>query len=186
MDRPRAEVACSRRHLVLLRSPQQEVWVLQLQLLVQPGEADAGGTAGQRPALQDAGLQLGAIKEKNSQQPAGYVLAQSPEEGTQLDAGSPVDITVSSGLVKVPEVTGLSEAQAKQLAVGTMAGAAELARTSTESPAVLRQRVTSKGGTTYAAITAMQSARIDALFQDAIKAAQARAQVLGDEFGKSD
>ena len=66
-----------------------------------------------RIALQDAGLQLGAIKERNSQQPAGSVLAQTPEEGTQVDLGSPVDITVSSGLVKVPKVTGLSEAQAR-------------------------------------------------------------------------
>jgi eukaryotic-like serine/threonine-protein kinase len=66
-----------------------------------------------RIALQDAGLQLGAIKEKNSQQPAGYVLAQTPDEGTQVDAGAIVDITVSSGLVKVPKVTGTSEAQAR-------------------------------------------------------------------------
>ena len=66
-----------------------------------------------RIALQDAGLQLGAIKERNSQEPAGYVLAQTPEEGTQVDAASSVDITVSSGLVKVPKVTGSSEAQAR-------------------------------------------------------------------------
>lgn len=66
-----------------------------------------------RIALQDANLVLGAIKERNSQQPAGYVLAQTPEEGTQVDAGSSVDITVSSGLVKVPNVTGTSEAQAR-------------------------------------------------------------------------
>ena len=66
-----------------------------------------------RIALQDANLQLGAIKEKNSQQPAGYVLAQDPEEGTQVDAASSVDITVSSGLVKVPKVIGSSEAQAR-------------------------------------------------------------------------
>jgi eukaryotic-like serine/threonine-protein kinase len=66
-----------------------------------------------RIALQDAGLVLGGIKERNSQQPAGYVLAQDPEEGTQIDAGSAVDITVSSGLVKVPKVVGLSEAQAR-------------------------------------------------------------------------
>ena len=32
----------------------------------------------------------------------------------------------------------------------------------------------------------MKSAQVDTLFQEAIKAAQARAQVLGDEFGKSD
>ncbi|HAN71983.1 MAG TPA: Stk1 family PASTA domain-containing Ser/Thr kinase, partial [Actinobacteria bacterium] len=66
-----------------------------------------------RIALEDANLQLGAIKERNSPQPAGYVLAQEPEEGTQVNAGSSIDITVSSGLVKVPEVVGVSEAQAR-------------------------------------------------------------------------
>ena len=66
-----------------------------------------------RIALADANLQLGAIKEKNSAQPPGYVLAQDPEEGTQVDAGSSIDITVSSGLVKVPKVVGSSEAQAR-------------------------------------------------------------------------
>jgi beta-lactam-binding protein with PASTA domain/predicted Ser/Thr protein kinase len=66
-----------------------------------------------RIALQDANLVLGSIKEKNSQQPAGYVLNQDPPEGTQVDAGSPVNITVSSGLVKVPKVTGSTEAQAR-------------------------------------------------------------------------
>jgi serine/threonine-protein kinase len=66
-----------------------------------------------RTALTDANLILGAVKEKNSQQPAGYVLSQDPVEGTQIDAGSAVNITVSSGLVKVPKVTGSSEAQAR-------------------------------------------------------------------------
>ncbi len=66
-----------------------------------------------RIALQDASLQLGAVKEKNSQQPAGYVLNQDPPEGTQVDAGTAVSITVSSGLVKVPKVTGSTEAQAR-------------------------------------------------------------------------
>ena len=78
---------------------------------------------------------------------------------------------------------GLSEAQAHQLAVGTFAGAAELARQSDEAPAVLRQRVTSKGGTTHAAIESMEHAGVaDALVQ-AIEAAQQRAHELGDEFG---
>jgi serine/threonine-protein kinase len=66
-----------------------------------------------RIALEDANLQLGAIKERNSPQPAGYVLAQEPEEGTQVNAGSSIDITVSSGLVQVPNVTEVSEAQAR-------------------------------------------------------------------------
>lgn len=78
---------------------------------------------------------------------------------------------------------GLSAAQAHQLAVGTFAGAAELARRSDESPAVLRQRVTSKGGTTYAALQSMESDHIGQHVQNALRAAQQRARELGDEFG---
>jgi pyrroline-5-carboxylate reductase len=48
---------------------------------------------------------------------------------------------------------------------------------------VLRQRVTSKGGTTYAAITAMDAAGMRASFQRALQAACDRARTLGDEFG---
>jgi len=81
---------------------------------------------------------------------------------------------------------GMSAEHAKQLAIGTFVGASQLAHRALEPVSVLRERVTSKGGTTHAAITAMQSTQVDALFQDAIKAAQSRAQVLGDEFGKSD
>ncbi len=66
-----------------------------------------------RTALTDAGLVLGEVKEKNSQQPQGYVLAQDPPQGTQVDAGTAINITVASGLVKVPKVTGTSEAQAR-------------------------------------------------------------------------
>ena len=78
---------------------------------------------------------------------------------------------------------GLSEAQAHQLAVGTFAGASELARRSEESPALLRQRVTSKGGTTYAALQSMEHDQIGPHLQNALRAAQQRARELGDEFG---
>ena len=80
---------------------------------------------------------------------------------------------------------GLSAEQAYQLAVATFSGAASLAAASTESAEVLRQRVTSKGGTTYAAITAMEAAGIKASFVNAMQAAEQRARELGDEFGKS-
>jgi len=78
---------------------------------------------------------------------------------------------------------GLSEQQAHQLAVGTFTGASELARNSSESPSVLRERVTSKGGTTYAALCAMQEAGMSEKFQAALRAAQHRAHELGDAFG---
>jgi pyrroline-5-carboxylate reductase len=79
---------------------------------------------------------------------------------------------------------GLSAAQAQQLAIGTFVGASELASTSAEPPQILRERVTSKGGTTYAALTAMEQSDIKALFIRAMQAAQQRAAALGDEFGK--
>ena len=80
---------------------------------------------------------------------------------------------------------GLSQAQAYRLAVATFAGASSLAAASSEPPEVLRQRVTSKGGTTYAAITAMESSGIKQAFVQAMQAAEQRARELGDEFGKA-
>jgi pyrroline-5-carboxylate reductase len=78
---------------------------------------------------------------------------------------------------------GLSQAQAYQLAVATFIGAGELARASTETPEVLRQRVTSKGGTTYAAMTSLEDSDVKGLFVRAMHAAQKRATELGEEFG---
>ncbi len=78
---------------------------------------------------------------------------------------------------------GLSHEQAYKLAVATFIGAGELARASTEPPEVLRQRVTSKGGTTFAAITSMESSQVQQLFTDAMLAAQQRARELAQEFG---
>jgi pyrroline-5-carboxylate reductase len=80
---------------------------------------------------------------------------------------------------------GLSADQAYQLAVATFSGASSLAAASTESPEVLRQRVTSKGGTTYAALTAMEASGMKTSFVKAMQAAEARARELGDEFGKA-
>jgi pyrroline-5-carboxylate reductase len=78
---------------------------------------------------------------------------------------------------------GLSPAQAYQLAVATFIGAGELARASDETPETLRQRVTSKGGTTYAAITSLEHDDVKARFVRAMHAAGQRAKELGDEFG---
>ena len=80
---------------------------------------------------------------------------------------------------------GLDPAQAHQLAVATFIGAGELARASEDPPEILRQRVTSKGGTTYAAITSMDESGVKDLFAKAMHAAHRRAQEMGDEFGKA-
>ena len=79
---------------------------------------------------------------------------------------------------------GLSAEQGKQLALATFAGATQLASQSDESLAVLRQRVTSKGGTTHAAITSMEAAGVKESIVAAMKAAAARGRELGEELGR--
>ncbi len=79
---------------------------------------------------------------------------------------------------------GLTEAQGRQLAQATFAGAAELAARSDEPVSLLRERVTSKGGTTYAALTSMDASGMKAAFVKALHAAAARGKELGEEFGK--
>ena len=73
---------------------------------------------------------------------------------------------------------------ARTLALETFRGAVKLAGESAEPAATLRERVTSKGGTTYAALTSMDAAGVNAKFEEALFAAQKRAEELGREFGK--
>lgn len=79
---------------------------------------------------------------------------------------------------------GLNAQQGRELAVQTFLGAATLAGESPEAVSTLRERVTSKGGTTYAAVTAMQGAGIADAFVRAMHAAAARGKEMGEEFGK--
>jgi pyrroline-5-carboxylate reductase len=78
---------------------------------------------------------------------------------------------------------GLSAEQGRSLALATFAGATALAQTSSDPVHTLRERVTSKGGTTHAAISHMEEAGVAPLFVQAIRAAQHRAAELGREFG---
>lgn len=80
---------------------------------------------------------------------------------------------------------GLAREQAYQLTVATFIGAGELAQSSHEPPEILRQRVTSKGGTTHAAIVSMDESHIKELFSNALHAAHRRAKDMGDEFGEA-
>ena len=78
---------------------------------------------------------------------------------------------------------GLSAEQGRQLALATFDGATALAAQSQEPPSVLRERVTSQGGTTHAAMQSMAAAGVGPAVVAAIRAAQQRARALGDEFG---
>lgn len=79
---------------------------------------------------------------------------------------------------------GLDAAQAKALVLGTFVGAAQLAAQSDEPASTLRERVTSKGGTTAAALNAMNADGLQQKIISALEAARLRAIELGDELGQ--
>jgi len=79
---------------------------------------------------------------------------------------------------------GLTGAQAHELAVQTFAGAAQLAAGSSDPPATLRERVTSKAGTTEAALLALEARGVKQQIVQAVRAAAERSKQLGEEFGK--
>ena len=74
---------------------------------------------------------------------------------------------------------GLTPDQSRRLAQETFAGAAALAMQSDDPPALLRERVTSKGGTTHAAISSLEGDGVKAAFVRALHAARLRAEELG-------
>ncbi|MGG1946227.1 pyrroline-5-carboxylate reductase [Trinickia sp. NRRL B-1857] len=78
---------------------------------------------------------------------------------------------------------GLGEDEGRALALGTFAGAAQLAVQSEESASVLRERVTSKGGTTAAALAAFDAQGVKEAIVNGVLAADARAKEMGDELG---
>ncbi|GGI55434.1 pyrroline-5-carboxylate reductase [Oxalicibacterium solurbis] len=79
---------------------------------------------------------------------------------------------------------GLTAEQGNALAISTFVGAAQLAAQSDDPVSVLRERVTSKGGTTYAALTSMEQSGVKDAIVKAMKAAAARGRELGEEFGR--
>lgn len=71
---------------------------------------------------------------------------------------------------------GLTQVQAKRLAVQTLLGASQLLKQSDEDPALLRQKVTSKKGTTEAAFEVFANRHTKQIYLAAIRAAFARAK----------
>jgi pyrroline-5-carboxylate reductase len=89
----------------------------------------------------------------------------------------------AEAMVRAAVAMGLTAKQGRELALSTFAGASALAQGSDEPLETLRERVTSKGGTTHAAITALEAAGVEAAFVRALEAARARARELGDAYG---
>ena len=82
------------------------------------------------------------------------------------------------------QALGFDAATARLLAVETFVGASRLAEQGNVPVSVLRERVTSKGGTTEAALTSFDASGINAAIQKGVEAAVARGRQLGDEIGR--
>lgn len=80
---------------------------------------------------------------------------------------------------------GMDDAQGRALAVATFTGAAQLAAQSGEPAKVLRERVTSKGGTTAAALASFDAQGVKEAIVRGALAADARAKEMGEELGKA-
>jgi len=81
------------------------------------------------------------------------------------------------------EAMGLDAEAARRLTLQTALGAARIANESDEPPAVLRERVTSPGGTTERALVTMREGGIDKVVGDGIRGARQRSIELGDALG---
>jgi len=81
---------------------------------------------------------------------------------------------------------GLDRATARSLALETFAGAVKLASESADSAETLRERVTSKGGTTERAIGELERLRVKPSIIRAAAAAAARSEELGDELARDE
>jgi len=82
-------------------------------------------------------------------------------------------------LVQAAVDIGMDAEPATRLAAQTILGAARLLQESGESPAVLRERVTSKGGTTAAALEVFRAQKFPEVVAAAVAAAAARSKELG-------
>lgn len=109
-------------------------------------------------------------------------------EESQLDAVTAVSgsgpayfYAVVEALTEAGVAQGLDRALATQLAAQTFVGAAHLLMESGDTPQTLRKRVSSPGGTTIAALEAMEHAGLQGVISAGANAAAARSKELGAE-----
>jgi pyrroline-5-carboxylate reductase len=86
-------------------------------------------------------------------------------------------------LQQASQEMGFSATDARKLAVQTFVGTARLAAQSPEDVTLLRERVTSRGGTTERAIASMDADRVKELIVRALHAANQRAHEMGEQLG---
>lgn len=90
---------------------------------------------------------------------------------------------IMEALIEAAVSEGLTAEQAESLVIQTVRGAAEMVRITGESPAVLRQKVTSPGGTTEAALKVLHELQVNEAMKTAVAHARARAAEMGERIG---
>ncbi len=118
-------------------------------------------------------------------QPVGHTLRVTEPEldaVTALSGSGPAYFfLVVEAMIDAGENLGLPREIATQLVVQTASGAAAMLRYTDESPTALREAVTSKGGTTAAALAELERAGLRAMFANALGAAAVRSRELAQE-----
>jgi pyrroline-5-carboxylate reductase len=84
-------------------------------------------------------------------------------------------------MIAAAKNVGFNDSDARTLVLATLEGATALAKASDESPATLRERVTSKGGTTAAALAVIKERNVQQALIDAVQAARNRGRELGQD-----
>ncbi|MEO3937949.1 pyrroline-5-carboxylate reductase [Dermatophilaceae bacterium Soc4.6] len=112
------------------------------------------------------------------------VVEKHQDAVTAISGSGPAYIFyVVEAMVEAGVVLGLPRATASELVVQTLFGAATMLKETGEHPTVLRERVSSPGGTTVAALRQLDDHRVRAAFIDAIEAASRRSHELASGIG---
>ncbi len=91
---------------------------------------------------------------------------------------------LTEAMADAAAAAGMAPELARLLALETALGAARMAIESDDDVATLRQQVTSPGGTTAAAVAALEAGNFRSVVADALRQAQARSRELAEQFGK--
>lgn len=115
---------------------------------------------------------------------SGQVVWLDEEEGlhriTGISGSGPAYVFyLMEALAKAAEAQGFAEAAARNLSLATFKGAVALAEESGSSFALLRQNVTSKGGTTYEAVSTFDRLQVASAIAEGVEACVARSRELG-------
>ncbi len=95
-------------------------------------------------------------------------------------SGPAYGLLIIEALAEAGVAEGLAAPLALELAAQTLRGTATLALESDDHPALLRQRVTSPGGTTARGLAALEEGGVRAALAAAVRAATARSRELGE------